>query len=304
MSGEPKLIMVADDGGETLEFAQLKNGLRQPHFNKTANEIQEIFEHVPETPCRDDDIMLATFAKTGTNWLYEILSMVQRRSAARVQETKMSTMLEANPADVIDSRPSPRVLNTHYRPSCLPKDMARKKVKTVLCLRNPKDTAVSYFAHMTAMRIYNYTGKFTDWIGPFVQGELEYNSYADYLNEWQQAIEAGLGYPLHVMYFENLKMDGMSELNKLLEFLEVDLDEATRAAILAQCDFRNMRKDKPEIVPSVQHFKNSNLFREGHSFYRKGEVGDWKNWFTVAKSEMFDAVWTSQIRPDTMFHFW
>ncbi|WAR02520.1 hypothetical protein MAR_009078 [Mya arenaria] len=33
------------------------------------------------------------------------------------------------------------------------------------------------------------------------------------------------------------------------------------------------------------------------------EVGDWKNWFTVAKSEKFDAVWTSKIRPDTMFHF-
>ncbi|XP_052799253.1 sulfotransferase 1B1-like [Mya arenaria] len=147
MSGEPRLITVADDGGETIVFAQLKNGLRQPHFNKTADEFQDIFEHVPETPCRDDDIMLATFPKTGTNWLYEILSMVQRRSAARVQETKMSTMLEANQADVIDTRPSPRVLNTYYRPRyltlfkikiystchrCLPKNMARKRMKTVL----------------------------------------------------------------------------------------------------------------------------------------------------------------------------
>ncbi|XP_052799254.1 uncharacterized protein LOC128230861 [Mya arenaria] len=101
----------------------------------------------------------------GTKWLYEILSMVQRRSAARVQDTKMSTMLEANPADVIDTRSSPRVLNTHYRPRC-------------------------------------YSG-----------------------------------------------------------------------------------------------------FWKGYSLNTNGEVGDWKNWFTVAKSEKFDAVWTSKIRPDTMFHF-
>ncbi|XP_052799243.1 sulfotransferase 1B1-like [Mya arenaria] len=383
MSGEPKLITVADDGGETLEFMQLKNGLRQPPFNMTADEIQEIFEHVPETPCRDDDIMLATFPKTGTNWLYEMLSMIQRRSSARVQDTKMSTMLEANKADVIDTRSSPRVLNSHYRPRFLPKDLCRKQIKTVLCLRNPKDAAVSQYAHMTGMHIYNYKGTFTDWIRPYVEGEMEYNSYADYLNAWQEVIEAGPGYPLHVMYFEdlkmkvieagpryfihvmdfenlkkratgcyiggievlatsnlleepengeygpfsaylyelqkvieagprysihvmdfeNLKMDGIGQLNKLLKFLGVDLDEATRDAIFEQCHFPNMLREKPEIMPTVEHFKNNNLFRKGHSFYRKGEVGDWKNWFTVAKNEMFDAVWASKIRPDTMFHF-
>ncbi|XP_052802825.1 sulfotransferase 1B1-like [Mya arenaria] len=303
MSGEPKLITVADDGGETLEFMQLKNGLRQPPFNMTADEIQEIFEHVPETPCRDDDIMLATFPKTGTNWLYEMLSMIQRRSSARVQDTKMSTMLEANKADVIDTRSSPRVLNSHYRPRFLPKDLCRKQIKTVLCLRNPKDAAVSQYAHMTGMHIYNYKGTFTDWIRPYVEGEMEYNSYADYLNAWQEVIEAGPGYPLHVMYFEDLKMDGIGQLNKLLKFLGVDLDEATRDAIFEQCHFPNMLREKPEIMPTVEHFKNNNLFRKGHSFYRKGEVGDWKNWFTVAKNEMFDAVWASKIRPDTMFHF-
>jgi len=33
---------------------------------------------------------------------------------------------------------------------------------------------------------------------------VEYNSYAEYLNTWQEAIEAKT-FPIHVMYFEDLK---------------------------------------------------------------------------------------------------
>ena len=33
---------------------------------------------------------------------------------------------------------------------------------------------------------------------------VEYNSYAEYLNTWQEAIEANM-FPIHVMYFEDLK---------------------------------------------------------------------------------------------------
>jgi len=34
---------------------------------------------------------------------------------------------------------------------------------------------------------------------------VEFGSYPKFLNEWQVAIEEGPGFPLHVMYYEDLK---------------------------------------------------------------------------------------------------
>ena len=48
--------------------------------------------------------------------MYEILTMINKRSSDRVQEFKMSLMLESSPPEVKDNFPSPRVLNTHFRP--------------------------------------------------------------------------------------------------------------------------------------------------------------------------------------------
>jgi len=59
----------------------------------------------------------------------------------------------------------------------LPKDMKNKKTKTILCVRNPKDTAVSFFNHMTGLSIYGYPeGQWENWVGPYVQGKRKCNS--------------------------------------------------------------------------------------------------------------------------------
>ena len=34
-----------------------------------------------------------------------------------------------------------------------------------------------------------------------------------------------------------------------------------------------------------------------------GQIGDWKNWFTVAQSEMFDAWWDKETKGLDMFKF-
>ncbi|XP_053376635.1 sulfotransferase 6B1-like [Mercenaria mercenaria] len=135
-----------------------------------------------------------------TNWMFEILMMILNRSANRVEANKMLTMLECLTAEEVDQQPPPRVVNCHYPPRYLPIEAMRaKQIKTVLCIRNPKDTAVSYYNHMKGLRPYNYDDKWEDWLPVYLQGKLEYGKYSEYLLEWQREVQNGPGFPLHVL---------------------------------------------------------------------------------------------------------
>ena len=60
-------VQLKDDGGETLEFLDMGT-IVTPKLApmKTDEEVAEIFAELPDFICRDDDVMLCTFAKTGT----------------------------------------------------------------------------------------------------------------------------------------------------------------------------------------------------------------------------------------------
>ncbi|XP_060604421.1 sulfotransferase 1B1-like [Ruditapes philippinarum] len=182
-----------------------------------------------------------------------ILMMILNKSAERIQSNKVLTMLECVSAEEADKQPSPRVVNCHYPPRYLPlEDMKAQQIKTVLCLRNPKDTAVSYYNHMKGIKMYEYEGKWENWISGFAEGKYEYGKYSQYLLEWQREVEKQ-EYPLHVMFYEDLKM---------------------------------------KIVMAVKEQCRSSR-----------QVGDWKNWFTVAQNEMFDDIWKKDTKDLTMFKF-
>ncbi|WAR12772.1 ST1B1-like protein [Mya arenaria] len=209
----------------------------------------------------------SSYMWAGTNWVFEVLMMLLRRKVERVDITKLVTMIEAQGAEDVDKASSPRVINSHLPPRFLPKDLAQKKIKTMLCLRNPKDTAVSFFNHMRGMKMYNYV--------------------------LEDVIEA---MPLHVMYFLDLKMNGMKEMERLVTFLEIDISDSLKRDILDMCGFEKMAAEK---ITKKEEW----LFNENFRFFRKGEVGDWKNWFTLEQKEYFDSEWNTQIRADTIFQF-
>lgn len=48
--------------------------------------------------------------------MFEILGMLLHGSAERVRNVKFFTMIEAFPAEDINSQPSPRIMNSHLPP--------------------------------------------------------------------------------------------------------------------------------------------------------------------------------------------
>lgn len=58
-------------------------------------------------------------------------------------------MLELTSPDQMEHYPSPRILNTHYVPPLLPRQMKDTNTKIVFIYRNPKDVAVSLYHHLS-----------------------------------------------------------------------------------------------------------------------------------------------------------
>ncbi|XP_053376361.1 sulfotransferase 1B1-like isoform X2 [Mercenaria mercenaria] len=287
-------VKVPDAGGATMKMVDI-GGFIHPNFYRSGPEAQQLFDTVPNYIFRNDDIMLCTFS---TNWVFEILMMILNRSAKRIETNKSLTMLECVTAEETDQQPSPRVVNCHFPPRFLPlAGMKAKQIKTVLCLRNPKDTAVSYYNHMKGFKSYDYDGKWEDWLPVFVQGKLEYGRYSEYLLKWQREVQNDPGFPLHIMFYEDLKMNGREELDKLLKFLDIQLDEQLKNDIIDTCGFKKMSEEKGEGKIYEEYSK------PGFKFFRKGQVGDWKNWFTVAQNEMFDKIWENETKDLEVFKF-
>ena len=51
---------------------------------------------------------------------------------------------------------------------------SEKRTKIVLILRNPKDVSVSYYHHHSGINLYDYQGKFEDYLSMFMKGECKF----------------------------------------------------------------------------------------------------------------------------------
>ncbi|XP_053376099.1 sulfotransferase 1B1-like [Mercenaria mercenaria] len=294
-------------GGDTVlyDVVDESNGYRQgTFFTETIEKHLEIFNNLPNIKCREDDILLTSYPKTGTNWLWEMLVMVIAKSSKVTGDTKHLGMIEGVPAELTEGMQSPRLLNTHLKIKYFPKGVFEKKIKAVLLVRNPKDVAVSFYNHTYGLKPYEYDGKFENYVQMFMRGETDYGSYPEYLREWQTFIRENPDFPVLVLYYEDLKRDCLCEMKKVCTFLEIDANEDLLKQIVDNCNIDKLRQSKTDSMPEEmkQHFL-TNILKKDFSIYRKGQVGDWKNWFTVAQNEMFEDWWNKETQTLDMFSF-
>ncbi|CAG5120022.1 unnamed protein product [Candidula unifasciata] len=270
--GSMEVVYVEDPGGAKMKL-QLIDGQYYPTFPT------EVIRNLHSLKIREDDVVLAGYLKTGTHWVWEILRMLLAGSTEVSDAEKDQGMIEQTEQSVLDAMPSPRVLNTHI----------------VYLTRNPKDVAVSLYHHHKKLQdYYCYDGTFENYLHLFVEGKVDYGSWFKHIKNWSVAARQSDLMVLEVNY-EDMSKNPTEQIQRMAAFLDLNPSDDLINSIKSECSLDRMRDKKGKY----------DLDAEGKSImYRKGQVGDWKNYFNDTTNSWFDAVYQKEMAAiETTFHW-
>ncbi|XP_046559929.1 sulfotransferase 1B1-like [Haliotis rubra] len=293
------LINSKGHGFRCYQYEGIYWSLWPRQISKGKDPIEE-FKRLKDCTMEEDDIIICAYPKCGTHWLWEIIEMLKSGIIRNTKEVKETKMIEFIQKDGIETMQKPKILNTHLPLRMLPTQIVEKKIKCIQIMRNPKDVCVSFFNHKKdILSSIGYDGDFVEFTEAFLSGKLPFGSYHNYLLTWQKEAAREPNLPVLTLHYEAMKLDPFNCIQDIATFLNITVTDTFCKGIAEACSFDKMKQfDKEEKHQPLTLWKEGS----GGSFYRKGEVGDWKNWFTVAENEKFDHIWNDKME-DTGIKF-
>lgn len=284
------------------------DGMSLPPFKPLREGVEARLNAIKHLETRPTDILLAIYPKSGTHWVWEIVWMLLNGRAEYIKEGKESLFLEAmDDIGTVSSMDSPRVLNTNLPFRWLPQKHVESNGKIIHVIRNPKDICVSLYYHFIGSGLFMHSEgvQFADCFEGLFSKERKppYGGWFSYEKDFEEAVSKN--YNIHILHFENLKRNTMVEIQRLAEFLEVPHSTKLLHEISDSCSFNKLKKADDTLKEKSKYKKivvGANPKFEGdvdkvqyNSFFRKGEIGDWKNHFTVRQNERFDEMYKKQM---------
>ncbi|MCE3216875.1 hypothetical protein HAX54_008839 [Datura stramonium] len=244
---------------------------------------------------QDSDILLVTSPKCGTIWLKAMVYTLINRMQHSVL-SQQHPLLTTNPHVLVPflelinnyaQQDSPcRLYSTHSSYVSLPESVKNTNCKIIYMCRNPMDVFVSLWHYINKLRSQeSQIIPFEEAFHMFCNGFTLAGPFWDHvLSYWEKSCEM----PLKVLFlrYEQVKEQPLLHLTRLAEFLNCPFSiEEEETGLLDQiiklCSFDNLSNLEVNITGKTL-FGNDNTI-----FFRKGEVGDWKNHLT---DEMVDRL--------------
>ena len=261
---------------------------------------------------RDDDIIIGTYAKSGTTWVQQIVSQLLFAGAENLEVAEMSPWVDLRvpPKEeklaALEAQAHRRFLKTHLPVDAL---VFSDKVKYIYIGRDGRDVVWSMYNHHANAndKWYEILNDTPGRVGPPIERPTE--SVVQYFNEWLN----GDGYPwwpfwenirswweirelpnVYLLHFGNLKRDMPGEIRKIAAFLEIPVDEDRWQDILLHCSFDYMKANATKSVPL------GGLFWDGgaQTFINKGVNGRWKDMLSREEVERYERVAEEQLGKD------
>lgn len=270
---------------------------RELHSNHFLSTIWNDFQF------RDDDIVISTYAKSGTTWTQQIVGQLLFNGAEGIPVNELSPWLDLRvpPAEIklplVEAQTHRRFVKTHLPVDAL---VYSPKAKYIYIGRDGRDVLWSlYNHHLNANDAFYEAMNET----PGLVGEKLDRVTTDvrtYFNTWLERD----GYPFwsywenvsswwairHLpnilfVHFENMKRDMPGEIRRIASFLDIEIDEARWPTILEHCSFDYMKAHADNSAPL-----GGALWEGGAStFINKGTNGRWRDILSAEECANYEA---------------
>uniref|UniRef100_A0A0E0LYX1 Sulfotransferase n=1 Tax=Oryza punctata TaxID=4537 RepID=A0A0E0LYX1_ORYPU len=257
---------------------------------------------------RTDDVIVASFPKCGTTWLNALTFTTMARHMyppaasnhplRRLNPHECLPFLEelfASGKEVLlDSLPSPRLMNTHMPFTMLPNTISTITTggrggggcRIIYICREPKDMLVSfwhYFQQAVGVTL-------AETFETFCNGAMVHGPFWDHILSYWRASKLRPDNVLFLRY-EELLHDPASNVRKLAQFVSLpfsDVEEEVGIvdSIIELCSLNNLRNLEVNRTGYVN--LKMNLRRE--TLFRKGVAGDWVNHMTPEMARRLDDI--------------
>jgi aryl sulfotransferase len=251
---------------------------------------------------RNDDVIIATYAKSGTTWVQQIVSQLLFDGAEGLEVAQMSPWLDLRvpPKEIklaaVEAQTHRRFIKTHLPVDAL---VFSPKVKYIYIGRDGRDVVWSmYNHHANANDIwYHALNDTPGLVGPPIGKPPA--SIRQYFVDWMERD----GHPfwpfwenirswwairdlpnVMMLHFGELKDDMPKGIRRVAEFLDVDIDARRWPQILEHCSFDYMKANATKSVPLGGAFWDGGA----ETFVFKGTNGRWRDVLTAEDSRWYE----------------
>ncbi|CAF2071931.1 cytosolic sulfotransferase 3-like [Brassica napus] len=261
---------------------------------------------------QDTDVIVASFPKCGTLWLKALTVALLERSKNRSSEDQ-HPLLFNNPHNLVpvlemnlyrdtpkpDLRKllssSPRLFSTHMPYHTLQEALKDSPCKVVYICRDAKDSLVSRW-HIICRCLNKEEDRsiLESMFESFCSAVCLFGPFWDHiLSYWKASLEN----PKRIMFmrYDEVNADTRGQLKKLAEFLgcpfsEEEVNNGAVDEILEMCSLPNLSSlEVNKTGRSINGIDYKNHFR-------KGIVGDWKNYLTPEMGNKIDMIMEEKLK--------